>query len=84
MSREMKYTAKFRKTPPRRSSSCMMRKTPRGEALLDPRLQVEVVRHTGEHIDEICPYVPILGVLVPQVGGQVVEVQVIAVPEISF
>ena len=45
---------------------------------------------TGEHIGEICPYVPILDVLVPQMGDQVVEVlrkfdvQVIAVPLISF
>ena len=29
-----------------------------------------VERHTGEHIDEICPYVPILDVPVPQMGEQ--------------
>ena len=51
-------------------------------------------RHTGEHIDEICLYVPDLDVPVAQMGGQVVEVlrkfdtpsveQVVAAPEISF
>ena len=66
----------------------------RPAALLEPWLQVGVVRHTGEHIGEICPNVPILDVPVPQMRGQVVEVvrkfdtpsveEVIAVPEISF
>ena len=53
-----------------------------------------VERHTGEHIVEICPYVPVLDVLVPQMGGQLVNFfgfldvqspveQVIDVPKIS-
>ena len=32
-----------------------------------------VERHTGEHIDEICPCVPILDVPVPQMGEQLVN-----------
>ena len=56
--------------------------------------QPGVQRHTLEHVVEICPYVPILDVPVPQMGDQVVEVlrrfdvpaveQVIAVPKISL
>ena len=30
-------------------------------------------RHTSEHVDEICPYVPILDVPVPQMGEQLVD-----------
>ena len=50
-------------------------------------------RHHGEHIDEICPFVPILDVPEPQMGAQVVEFmhaidtaipeQVIEVPRLS-
>ena len=64
----------------------------RPAALLEPRPQPGVLRHTLEHVVEICPYVPILDVRVPQMGDQVVEVlrrfdvtaveQVIAVPKI--
>ena len=52
------------------------------------------MQHIGEHVAEICPNVPILDVLVPQLGDQVLEVlrkfdvpsveQVLAVPKISF
>ena len=62
-------------------------------SVTDIAQQGQFVRHTGEHVDEICPHVPILDVPVPQMGDQVVEVlrkfdvpsvkQVIAVP-ISF
>ena len=92
----MKYTAKFRKLP-RRSSSCTTRKTPRGvrpAALLEPRPQGPVQRHTAQHIVDILPYVQILDVPVPQMGAQVVEAlqkidtpsveHVIAAPKISL
>ena len=59
----------------------------------DPGPHGRVERHTVDHVDEFCPYVQILDVLVPQLGDQVVEVlrmfdvpsveQVIAVPVIS-
>ena len=45
----------------------------RPAALLEPQPQDRVERHHGEHIDEICPLVPILDVPVPQMGAQVVE-----------
>ena len=51
-------------------------------------------RHTVEHIVDVCPFVQILEVLVPQLGNQLAEfmqrldsstpVQVIAVPKISL
>ena len=63
-------------------------------SVADPAPQGRVERHTGEHVDEICPRVPILDVPVPLLGDQVVDVlrmldvpsveQVIAVPRISF
>ena len=61
--------------------------------LWEPRPQDRVERHHGEHIDEICPFVPILDVSEPQMGAQVVEFlhaidtaipeQVIEVPRLS-
>ena len=54
------HTAKIRKTPP-----------PSGErpaALLEPRPQGQVQRHTVEHIIDVLPFVQILDVPVPQVG----------------
>ena len=71
-----------------------LRRRARRSAVTDPAPQGRVVRHTGEHVGEICPHVPILDVPVPQMGDQVVVVlrnfdlpsveQVIAVPKISF
>ena len=43
-------------------------------SVTNPVPQGQVVRHTGEHVGEICPYVPILDVPVSQLGDQVVEV----------
>ena len=37
-------------------------------AVLEPRPQPGVLRHTLEHVVEFCPYVPILDVPVPQMG----------------
>ena len=70
--------AKIRKTPP-----------PSGErpaALLEPRPQGQVQRHTVEHIIDVVPFVQILDVPVPQVGWRLDTLtpkQVIEVPKIS-
>ena len=94
----MKYTAKFRKTPPPQAffqlhdeedAEWEMRRA----ALLEPRPQGSVQRHTAQHIVDILPYVQILDAPVPQMGGQLLEFlqhldtsildeQVIAVPKI--
>ena len=65
----------------------------RQAALLEPRPQGRVQRHTLEHIIDVLPYVQMLDVLVPQMGNQLVEVfrildsqvpeQAIDVPKIS-
>ena len=95
---EKKYTAKFRETPPPQAFFQLYDEEDavwgvRPAALLEPRPQDRVERHLGEHIDEICPFVPILDVPEPQVGAQVVEFmhaidtaipeQVIDVPRLS-
>ena len=95
---EKKYTAKFRETPPPQAFFQLYDEEDavwgvRPAALLEPRPQDRVERHHGEHIDEICPFVPILDVPVPQMGAQVVEFmhaidtaipeQVIEVPRLS-
>ena len=54
---------------PSQISSMSLMKSPAGSGQLGWHKRVE--RHTGEHIDEICPYVPILDV--PQMGEQLVN-----------
>ena len=86
--REMNFTATNRDPPAEEPGGG------RPGSVTDPAPQGQVLRHTGEHVDEICPSVPILDVPVLQMGYQVVEVlqkfdvpsveQVIAVPRISF
>ena len=67
----------------------------RPAALLEPRPQGPVQRRTARHIGDILPYVQILDVPVPQMGGQLVDFmqnldtstldeQVIVVPKISL
>ena len=78
-SREMKYTAKFLKTPPPQAFFQLYDEEDADKgvlqaALLEPRLQVGVMRHTVVHIVDILPYVQFFDVPVPQMGNQVVEV----------
>ena len=79
-SHEMKYTAKFRETPPPQPAFFQLydvedaERGVRPAALLEPRLRVGVMRHTATHIVDILPYVQIIDVLVPQMGNQAVEV----------
>ena len=95
---EKKYTAKFRVTPPPPAFFQLYDEEDavwggRPAALLEPRPQDRVERHHGEHIGEICPFVPILDVPEPQLGAPVVEFmhaidtakpeQVIEVPRLS-
>ena len=67
----------------------------RPAAVLEPRPQGPVQRHTAQHIVDILPHVQILDVPVPQMGGQLVDFmqnldtstldeQVIVVPKISL
>ena len=97
-SHEMKYTAKFRKTPPPQAFFQLYdeedaERGVRPAALVEPRPQGPVQRHTAQHIVDIVPYVQILDV--PQMGGQLLDFmqnldtpsldeQVIAVPKISL
>ena len=99
-SHEKKYTAKFRKTPPSQAFFQLYdeedaEREVRPAAVLEPRPQGPVQRHTAQHIVDILPYVQILDVPVPQTGGQLVDFmqnlgtstldeQVIAVPKISL
>ena len=66
----------------------------RPAALLEPRLQERVLRHTVVQTADVCPFVHILNALVPQTGEQLVSFfkfldtqmpveQVIAVPKIT-
>ena len=96
----MKYTAKFRRTPPPQAFFQLYdeedaEREVRPAAVLEPRPQGPVQRHTALHIVDILPYVQILDVPVPQMCGQLVEFmqnldtstldeQEIAVPKISL
>ena len=95
---DMKFSAKFRKTPPLQAFFQLYdeedaEREDRPAALLEPRPQGSVQWHIALHIVDILPYVQILDVPVPQMGGQLVEFmqhldtsildeQVIAVPKI--
>ena len=99
-SHEKKYTAKFRKTPPPQAFFQLYDEEDaerglRPAAVLEPRPQGPVQRHTAQHIVDILPYVQILDVPVPQMGGQLMDFmqnldtltldeQVIVVPKISL
>ena len=78
---EMKYTAKFRTTPPPQPvlfSLC--EEEPGGgrpEAFVEPRPQERVQRHTVEHITDlvrVAPMVQILDAPVPQTGEQLRDI----------
>ena len=98
---ETKYTAKFRTTPPPQPVLfSLYDEEPGGgrpEALVEPRPQARVQRHTVEHITDlvrVAPMVQILDATVPQTGDQLPDIlsffgafmpdpeQVIEVPKI--
>ena len=95
---EKKYTAKFRKTLPPQAFFQLYdeedaERGVRPAAVLEPRPQGPVHRHTALNIVDVLPYVQILDVPVLQMGGELVEFmqnldtsildeQVIAVPKI--
>ena len=98
---ETKYTAKFRTTPPPQPVLfSLYDEEPGGgrpDALVEPRPQARVQRHTVEHITDlvrVAPMVQILDAPVPQTGDQLPDIlsffgafmpdpeQVIEVPKI--
>ena len=73
----MKYTAKFRTTPPQPVLFKLFDEEPGGgrpQAFAEPRPQVRVLRHTAEQIGDVAPVVPALGVPEPQMVDQLVAV----------
>ena len=78
---EMKYTAKFRTTPPPQPVLfSLYEEEPGGgrpEAFVEPRPQERVQRHTVEHITDlvrVAPMVQILDAPVPQTGDQLPDI----------
>ena len=78
---ETKYTAKFRATPPPQPVLfSLYDEEPGGgrpEALVEPRPQARVQRHTVEHITDlvrVAPMVQILDAPVPQTGDQLPDI----------